>query len=194
MPEDGQDRGSGFFVPALVQSVDHDDRRDRGFHEGLDYQVFHLIIQRLVNDFRIRLDEPDEGRSKLGVPPGELDSQGGENRLEVPPVLEVSGAKEGSTKPSICKRPLSDRLGDGTLPRPSETVQPVDGGLVEVADPKFDIVQDGRACSSKATTAVAMSILGTFCIPDVIENSGFSCRMIFSDNYHWKLAKRRMML
>ena len=94
-----------------------------------------------MEDFRIRPDQPDEGRSKLGVPPGELDSQGGENRLEVPPVLEVSGAKEGGAKTSVCKRPLGDRLGDGALPRPSKTVQPVDGPrIVEVADPKFDLV------------------------------------------------------
>ena len=121
-----------------------------------------------MDDFRIRLDEPDEGRSKLGVPPGELDSQSGENRLEVPPVLEVSGTKEGGPKPSICKRPLRDRLGDGTLPRPSEAVQPVYGGLVEVADPKFDFVQNRCTRSPETTIAVAVSIPGLLCTPDTV--------------------------
>ena len=128
-----------------------------------------------MDDFRIRLDEPDKGRSKFGVPPGELDSQGGENRLEVPPVLEVSGAKEGGAKPSICKRPLRDRLGDGTLSRPSETVQPVDGGLAEVADPKFDLIQDCYARSPETTIAVAVSIPGLLCTPDTVEGGRFGC-------------------
>ena len=93
-----------------------------------------------MNDIGIRLDELDKRRSELGVSSGELDSQCREDRLEVPPVLEVSGAKEGGAEMSICRHPLSDGLCDGALPRPSETVQPVDGGLVEVADPKFDVV------------------------------------------------------
>ena len=132
-----------------------------------------------MNDFWICLDQPDEGRSKLGVPPGELDSKGWEDGLEVTPVLEVSGAKEGGAQSPVRKCLLRDRLGDGALPRPSETVQPIDGGLVKVTGPKFDFVQDGYACSSKTTTAVAMSILGAFCTPDVVENGGFGCRMVF---------------
>ena len=128
-----------------------------------------------MDDFRIRLDELDEGRSKLGVPPGELDSQGGENRLEVPPVLEVSGAKEGGAKPSICERPLRDRLGDGALPCPGETVQPVDGGLAEVTNPKFDLIQGCCARSPETTIAVAVSIPCLFCTLDTVEDGCFSC-------------------
>ena len=95
--------------------------------------------------------------------------------MEVPPVLEVSGAKEGSTKPSICKRPLRDRLGDGALPRPSETIQPVDGGLVEVADPQFDLIQNCCARSPETTIAVAVSIPSLLCTPDTVEGGCFGC-------------------
>ena len=101
--------------------------------------------------------------------------------MEIPPVLEVSGAKEGSTKPSICKRPLRDRLGDGTLPRPSEAVQPVDGGPVEVADPKFDLVKNCCTRSSETTIAVAMSIPGLSCTPDTVEDSCFGCGKEFHE-------------
>ena len=132
-----------------------------------------------MDDFWIGLDQPDEDRSELGVPPGELDGKGWEDGLEVTPILEIPGAEEGGTQPPVRKRPLRNRPCDGALPSPGETVQPVDGGLVKVADPKFDFVQDGCACSSKTTTAVTMSILGTFCTPDVVENSGFGCRMVF---------------
>ena len=95
--------------------------------------------------------------------------------MEVPPVLEVSGAKEGGPKPSICKRPLGDRLCDGTLPRPSEAVQPVYGGLVEVADPKFDLVKNCCTCSPETTIAVAVSIPGLLCTPDTVEGGCFGC-------------------
>ena len=51
-----------------------------------------------MNDLRIRLNQLDEARSKLGVPPRKLDSQGGEDGAEVAPVLEVSGTKEGGSQ------------------------------------------------------------------------------------------------
>ena len=82
-----------------------------------------------MDDFGVCLNQPDEGRSELGIPPGELDSQGWEDGLEVAPVLEVSGAKEGGTQPPVCEHPLRDRLCDGALPSPSEPVQPIDGGF-----------------------------------------------------------------
>ena len=132
-----------------------------------------------MEDFWIRLDQLDELRSKLGVPPGELDSQGGEDGLEAAPVLEVSGAEEGGTQPSVRKRPFRDRLCDCALPRPGETVQPVDGGLVEVTGPQFNFVQNCCTCSSKTTTPIAVSILGVFCAPYIIEDGGIGCMRVF---------------
>ena len=93
-----------------------------------------------MDDLRIRLDQPDEYRSKLGVPPGELDSERGEDGSEVAAVLEVSRAKEGGSQPPVRERPPRDCLCDGALACPSEPIQPVDGGLVEVAGPELDPV------------------------------------------------------
>ena len=132
-----------------------------------------------MNDFGIGLDQLDEDRSKPGIPPGELDGQGWEDDLEAAPVLEVSGTEEGCTQPPVRKRPFRDGLCDGALPRPSETVQPVDGGFVEVTGPEFDLVQNCYACSSETTIPVAMSILGVLCVPYIIEDSGFGCRREF---------------
>ena len=132
-----------------------------------------------MDDIRIRLDKLNKRRSELGVRPGELDSQRREDKPEVPPVLEVSGAKEGGAELSICGHPLSDSLGDSALPCPGETVQPVDGGLVEVADPEFDFVQDGCTRFPETTIAIAMSILGLLCVSDVVENDRFSCAREF---------------
>ena len=53
---------------------------------------------------------------------------GDEDGPEVAPVLEVSGEK-GGTKSSVGERAPRD----GVLASPSEPVQPIDGGLVEVA-------------------------------------------------------------
>ena len=132
-----------------------------------------------MDDFWIGLDQLDEDRSKLGVPPGELDGQGWEDGPEAPPVLEVPGAEEGCTQFPVRKHHFSDGLCDGALPRPSETVQPVYGGLVEVAGPEFDFVQNRCPCSSETTIPVAMSILGVLCALYIIEDSGFGCMRVF---------------
>ena len=95
--------------------------------------------------------------------------------------MEVSGAEEGGTEPAICECPLGGRLCDGSLPRPCEPVQPVDGGSAsaKVVDPGFDLVQNCCARSLKTTTAFSVSILGLFCISDVVENIRFSCGSFF---------------
>ena len=120
----------------------------------------------------------------MGVPPGELDGQGWEDGLEVPAVLEVSGAEEGCTQPPVRKCPFRDRLCNCALSRPSETVQPVDRGLVEVTGPEFDFVQNCCTCSSETAVPIAMSILGLLCAPYIIEDSGFGYRRVFSDDRH----------
>ena len=79
LPKDRKDCRSRFVVLAFVQGVDHDDGRNGGFREGLNDQLLHLVVEGLVDDLRICLDQRDEHRSKLGVPPGKLDSQGGED-------------------------------------------------------------------------------------------------------------------
>ena len=139
-----------------------------------------------MGDFGIRLDQRDEGGSELGVPPGELDSKGWEYSLEVAPVLEVSGAEEGCTQPPVRKRPLRNSLCDGALARPSEPVQPVDLGFVEVAGPEFNFVQDRRARSSKATIPISMPIFSLLGAPYTVEDSGFGCKRLFLRRSSWK--------
>ena len=139
----------------------------------MDDQLLHLTIEGLVDDFGIRLDQPDEGRSELGVPPGELDGQGREDGLEVPPVLEVPGAEEGGTQPSIRSRPLRNCLCNSALTRPGEPVQPIDCGFVKVTGPKLDLVKYCCTCSFETTIPIAMSILGLFCAPYIIEDCSF---------------------
>ena len=131
-----------------------------------------------MDDIRIGPEEFDEGGSKLGVSPGELDRQSREYQPKVPPVLKVSGAEEGGTKSVICECPLGGRLCDRGLARPGEPIQPVDRGFVfiSVANPELDLVQDCRTRSLQAAAAFSMLIPGFFCMSDVVENIRFSCR------------------
>ena len=123
-----------------------------------------------------------------------MDGQGWEDGLEAPPVLEVPRAEEGCTQLPVRKRPFSDGLCDGALPRPGETVQPVYRGLVEVAGPELDFIQNCCPCSSETTIPVAVSILGVLCALYVIENSGFGCRReFFLDDRHGNTRKEGVL-
>ena len=96
--------------------------------------------------------------------------------MKVAPVLEISGAEEGSTELSVREHPLGDRLSDGSLPCTSESIEPVDRGFVEVACPKLDLVQDGPASPLETTITVAVSVLGLFGVAGVVEDTRFGCR------------------
>ena len=106
--------------------------------------------------------------------------------MEVTSVLEVSGTEERGTKLSICKQPLCDRLRDGALSCPGQSVQPVDGRLAEVPRPVFNSVQDGSASSLEATPMVAMSILNSLCATKLVEGGCLSCRRFASGALGWK--------
>ena len=132
-----------------------------------------------MDDIWIQPDQLDEGGSKLGVSPGELDCEGREDGPEVPPVLEVSGAKEGGTESPICECPLSGRLCDRSLPCPGEPIQPVDRGFFRVVDPEFDRIQNCCTRSLEATAAFNVLVLYFFCTWDVVEDIRFSCGSFF---------------
>ena len=106
-----------------------------------------------------------------------MDSHGGKDVPEVAPILKVSGTKEGGSQAPVGERPPRDCLRDGALARPSEPIQPVDRGLVEVAGPEFDLVENCGACSSETIAAVSMSVFGFLCRPDVFEDGGFCCKL-----------------
>ena len=101
-----------------------------------------------MSDPWIGLDQRDEVQSKVGVLARKLDGGGGENEVEVAPILEITRAEERGTKLSVRQRPFGDRFGDTSLPCPSDPVQPADGGLA-----KF-LVQS--SISSKTTPRVPL--------------------------------------
>ena len=128
-----------------------------------------------MDDIGIRLNQCNECRSKCGVLACKLDGKGGEDELEVAPVLEVSGAEERSSESSVGRQPLCDRLRDSGLSSSSQPVQPVNRGLVEVPRPEFDFAKDGGASFFKTTVAVSMSMLRLLCITETVEDRHFSC-------------------
>jgi len=100
--------------------------------------------------------------------------------MEVAPVFEVSRAEERGSELSIREHPLGDGLGDGGLPRSGQTIQPVDGGLVEVPCPEFDLVQNNSASPPETTFPAAMPVLGLLGAAKIVEDSCFGCQKIAS--------------
>ena len=86
----------------------------------------------------IGLGQRDKDGSEFGVCASELDGKGGEDELEVAPVLEVSGTEEGSAEPSVCERPFRNRLRDGGLSCSSQPIKPVNRRLGKVTSPEFN--------------------------------------------------------
>jgi len=78
--------------------------------------------------------------------------------MQVAAIPEVSRTKEGRSKESLREQAFSNGLSNRRLPRPSEAVEPEDGGLVEVPSPRLDLVQNSLPCAPQAASAVAMSV------------------------------------
>ena len=89
---------------------------------------------------------------------GELESNGGEDEVQVAAVLKVSRTKEGRSQETVSEDTLGDGLSDRRLPCPGEPVQPEDGGLVEVLSPRLDLAQDSLARTPEAASAISMLI------------------------------------
>ena len=134
----------------------------------------HLVVQGLKSNSWIRLHQRDKDRSKFRVPACELNRKGGEDELEVTPILIVSRTEKRSPELTIRVHPLRDGLRDRALPRPSQPVQPEDGGLVEISRPEFDPVQDSSAGSLQTTFAIAMPPVSLQYTAETIEGDRFS--------------------
>ena len=65
----------------------------------------------------------------------QLKGKGGEDKVEVATVLEVTRIEERHDEPSVNKHPLADCLGDRKLVSPGEPVQPEDRRPLEVFGP-----------------------------------------------------------
>ena len=115
----------------------------------------------------------DEEQSKVGVLARELNGEGGEDEVEIAPILEISRTEERGTKPSVRERPFCDRLGDSSLACPSNPVQPVDRGLSEVPGPKFDLVQNSYTCPLETAIAFTMPKLRPLRTAEIVEDSRF---------------------
>ena len=135
-------------------------------------------MQGLVGNSWIGLDQRDEDRPKLSILACELDREGGEYRVEVTPIQEVSRLEERGAELSACECPLCDRLRDGTLPRPSQSVQPIDRWPIEIPRPELDRVQDMSADSLEAAFAAAVPIPGCPRAGEVVEDGYISCERV----------------
>ena len=93
-----------------------------------------------MGDCGIGPGQRDEDGLKFGVCACELNGKGGEDGLEVAPILKISGTEERSAEPSVCECPFRNRLRYGGFSCPSRPVQPVDSGFVGALCPEFNFV------------------------------------------------------
>lgn len=150
--------------------------------EGPNDQFVHLALQGFIEDPWIRPHPQGKHGSERGAFLCKLNRNGREDALEVASVLEVSRAEERGSEPSICGHPLRDRLRDRALPRPGQSVQPVDGRLVEILRPEFDFVQDGFArCFQTTFAAARMSIFGPFRNAYAVDGGKIGCWRLLSE-------------
>ena len=95
-----------------------------------------------MSNIRVRSKERDEDGSKFEVLVCELESESGEDVMEVSAIFEIARAEEGCSQPPVSEDALGNRLGDRGLAGPCEPVQPVDGGHVRIFRPRFDVFQN----------------------------------------------------
>jgi hypothetical protein len=79
----------------------------------------HLVIQGLAGEPWIGPDQRNEERSEFGVLARELNSDGGKDEAEVPPVVKVPRTEERGTEPSVRERSFRNRLRNRGLPVPA---------------------------------------------------------------------------
>ena len=73
--------------------------------------------------------------SEVGIFVGKLESESGEYEVQVAAILKVSRTKEGCSQETIGEDTFGDGLSDRRLPCPGESVEPENGGFLEVFGP-----------------------------------------------------------
>src|SRR5882757_2125544 len=88
----------------------------------------------------------------------ELKCQRGEYQVEVTTILHATRTEEGRPEAAIGEGPSCDRLRDGGLSRPGESVEPENRGSVQIFNPALDLCQYTLSCSLQATGPIPVFI------------------------------------
>ena len=111
-----------------------------------------------MRDVRVRLEEGDENGSKCWIFVCQLEGEGGEDEVQVAAVSEIARTKERCPQHAVSEDPLANCLGDRGLSGASQPIQPEDGRLLEVFDPRLDLVQDSLPCTPEAALSISMLV------------------------------------
>ena len=112
----GKDRkngGGGFFISAFVEGVDDDESRNAGSFEWANDDFLKLGTEGFLSDLRVGPQDRKQLLSEFRVPVGELEGEGGEDVLDIAPVLKISRAEETRTELPIREAILGECLGNG---------------------------------------------------------------------------------
>ena len=107
---------------------------------------------------RVGSEERDKRGTEFGVLLCKLERQGGEDKLEITAVLDASRAEKRGAQAIFREQPFRDRLCDCRLSCPSESIEPEDGGLLEVLGPALDLVQYALSGSLETAVPVPVSV------------------------------------
>ena len=112
----------------------------------------------------------------------ELEGEGGEDRPEVAPVVEVPRTKETGTQFPVRKTHLCERLSDGRLPCPGETVEPEHSFIPLIFGPLFELQEDFSPRPLHASLSVSTEVSGVSYVIHAVET--VELRSILLANYY----------
>jgi len=113
-----------------------------------------------------------------------LEGEGGEDGSKVAPVIEVPRAEETGPQLPVRKTHLCERLSDGRLPCPGETVEPEHSLVLFILRPLFELEEDTSPRPLHASLSVATEVPGVRDVTHAVQK-GEVCSILLAGYYAW---------
>ena len=167
--EHRKDSRRGLFIPTFVKGVDDDKGREAGSLKRAYDEFLQLGTKSFLSDLGVDPQDWQQLLSELWVPVSELEGEGWEDVLNVSSGLEISRTEETRAELPVCEATLGERLGDGRLAGPRETVQPENALVCFIGQPTFDLPQYILPRSSQASLPFPGEVSSTSSVMHSVE-------------------------
>ena len=114
---------------------------------------------------------------------GELEGKGGEDGLEVVPVVEVARTEEARSELSVCEAHFRKRLSNSGLAGSGETVEPEDVFILLVVQPAFELSEDAASGPPHASLSVTAEVFRVGAVRHPVE-TGEGRALLLYNGYH----------
>ena len=132
--------GRGWLlVFALIEGIDDDQGCGVSGFEWANDQPLHLGTEGSSSGIGVGLQDSKQLLSERAIPMCELEGKGGEDGLEIVPIVEIARTEETSSELSVCEAYFRKRLGNSGLPGSGEAVEPEDVFILFVVYPAFEL-------------------------------------------------------